>query len=168
MKTDLLKLTPVQFCTVTNAPADLRSFASNQPDLSGLWDNCPSGAWLTWIVGALGISLAPQVEVGLAARMIRETTLSDGRLVWDAMKDHRGRAVVETAERFAKGQATAHELAAAVGGEEAAANASLGTPAGAATLFGAWSAGATCSAGPVGQLEQARIIRSVVRNPFRP
>ena len=44
---------------------------------------------------------------------IRNTKLADGRTVWDLLTDERSRKAVETAERFANGNATKAELAAA-------------------------------------------------------
>ena len=44
---------------------------------------------------------------------IRNTPISGGRTVWDLLTDPRSRNAVETAERFARGEATRKELAAA-------------------------------------------------------
>ena len=44
---------------------------------------------------------------------IRNTKLADGRTVWDLLTDERSRKAVETAERFANGNATKAELDAA-------------------------------------------------------
>ena len=44
---------------------------------------------------------------------IRNTSISGGRTVWDLLSDPRSRNAVETAERFARGEATREELAAA-------------------------------------------------------
>ena len=59
-----------------------------------------------------------QVERDRLARLfacacVRKTPLADGRFVWDLLTDERSRHAVEIAERFAKGNATAEELAAA-------------------------------------------------------
>ena len=64
---------------------------------------------------------------------IRNTKLADGRTVWDLLADPRSRNAVETAERFAQGEATREELAAAWAAGDAA-----GDAAGAA--WDAWNA----------------------------
>ena len=54
---------------------------------------------------------------------VRNTPLADGRVVWDLLTDERSRIVVEVTERYANGDATQAELAAARDAAGAAARA---------------------------------------------
>ena len=46
----------------------------------------------------------------LAVRFVRETTLSDGRTVWDLLEDERSREAVIVAERYVNGEASGDRL----------------------------------------------------------
>jgi hypothetical protein len=70
---------------------------------------------------------------------IRNTKLADGRTVWDLLTDQRSRNAVEMAERFARGEATSDELAAAWGAASAA-SAAWGAASAANAAWGAASA----------------------------
>jgi hypothetical protein len=66
----------------------------------------------------LWVVLRPELLPGRVARLwacwcARSTPLPDGRTTWDLLGDPRSRAAIEAAERFARGEATAEELAAA-------------------------------------------------------
>ena len=71
---------------------------------------------------------------------IRNTSISGGRTVWDLLSDPRSRNAVETAERFAQGEATREELAAARSAAWAAAWAAGDTVWAAARSAAAWAA----------------------------
>ena len=68
--------------------------------------------WLVWTATRPGV-FSDSTLRKLACRFVRETPLADGRKVWDLLTDERSRRVVEVAERYADGKATAQELAAA-------------------------------------------------------
>ena len=68
--------------------------------------------WLIWTATRPGV-FSDSTLRKLACRFVRETPLADGRKVWDLLTDERSRRVVEVAERYADGKATAQELAAA-------------------------------------------------------
>ena len=46
MKTELLTLTPADFCRATNACADGAAFASQHATMAEVWDKCPRPDWL--------------------------------------------------------------------------------------------------------------------------
>ncbi len=83
-----------------------------------------------------------------ACCFVRRTPIGDGRTVWDLLTDDRSRKAVEVAERFADGEATERELAAAWDAASAvawaaagaAANAAASAAAGAAAGAAAWAA----------------------------
>jgi hypothetical protein len=113
MKTQLLKLNPVQFCKETNACADGEYFAAKHKTMAEVWDNCPKVEWLTWILDAID---APHDEKAMRLFVcwcVRNTPLEDGRKVWDLLTDDRSRNAVAVAERFANSEATGSELHAA-------------------------------------------------------
>ncbi len=78
--------------------------------------------WLLWT--ATRPEVFPDAVLRkLACRFVRETPLSDGRMVWDLLKDERSRKAVEVAERYADRKATKKELADARNAANAAYNA---------------------------------------------
>ena len=113
MKKELLKLNPIDFCIETNACAEGVAFAAKFGTMAEVWDACPRVDWLTWILNAIE---APSDEKAMrlhACWCVRETPLVDGRKVWDLLTDERSRNAVIVSERFAVGEATHSELAAA-------------------------------------------------------
>ena len=113
MKTHLLKLTPAEFCDQTKACEEGRIFAVNHKTMAEVWDNCPKVEWLLWMLEAID---APKDEKNLrlfAVWCARNTPLTDGRKTGDMLTDPRSLNALDVAERFAHGQATRGELAAA-------------------------------------------------------
>lgn len=72
-------------------------------------EDCPAEDRLWVVIGLLDDSTRRL----LVCQLVRRTPLADGRTVWDLLTDERSRNVVEVAERFANGEATAVELDAA-------------------------------------------------------
>ncbi|HPC65079.1 MAG TPA: hypothetical protein PK525_10700, partial [Anaerohalosphaeraceae bacterium] len=84
-------------------------------DMADVWDAMIEQGkydWLVWTATRPGV-FSDSILRKLACRCVRETPLSDGRRVWDLLKDERSRRAVEVAERYADGKATARELDAA-------------------------------------------------------
>ncbi len=84
-------------------------------DMADVWDAMIEQGkheWLVWTATRPGV-FSDSTLRKLACRFVRETPLADGRKVWDLLTDERSRRVVEVAERYADGKATAQELAVA-------------------------------------------------------
>ncbi len=113
MKTELLSLSPVDFCDATNACPPGRHFALKHATMAAVWDACPRVEWLSWMLDILEARRLPSDTWLFATWCVRNTPLSDGRTTWDLLTDPRSRTAVEVAERFARGEATEEERSAA-------------------------------------------------------
>jgi len=113
MNNTLLNLTPKQFCDITNACSDGRKYALTQPDMAAVWDNCPRVDWLLWIAEKIGCTPDERTLRLFAVWCVRETPLADGRKVCDLLTDERSKNALVVAEKYATGNATNQELAAA-------------------------------------------------------
>ena len=94
------------------ACADARQWAEQYDNWKDIVNNCKRSGWLLWLDGKLDI-LDDNERRLLACYMVRNTPLTDGRTVWDLLTDDRSRNAVVVAERYANGNATQEELAAA-------------------------------------------------------
>lgn len=95
--------------------ARIRAIAGGREDFDALdvlgLEGIPIGDQL-WVV--LRPELVPERVLRLwACWCVRHTPLAGGRTTWDLLDDERSRRAVEVAERFARGEATGGELAAA-------------------------------------------------------
>lgn len=59
MKTELLTLSPVEFCRETMACVEGYEFATQYQTMRAVWDACPRVDWLCWILKRID---APQSE----------------------------------------------------------------------------------------------------------
>ncbi|NLN02938.1 MAG: hypothetical protein GX174_13710 [Lentisphaerae bacterium] len=80
-------------------------------DLADAWDRCHRADWMLWLCSVLGL-LSDRERRLIACKVVRETPIGDGRTVWDLLTGESRHAVV-IAERYADGDATDKELAAA-------------------------------------------------------
>ena len=164
-----LNLTPKQFCDETDACDDGRAFALTQQTMADVWDNCQRVDWLLWILDKLNRRPDGRTLRLFAVWCARSTPLSDGRKVGDLLTDPRSLAALEVAERYAKGNATDDELAAAWAAARDAAWDAAGAAAGAAARDAAWAAAwaaARDAARDAARAAQADQLRKMIPNPF--
>jgi len=144
MNNTLLNLTPEQFCDMINACSDGRKYALTQPDMAAVWDNCPRVDWLLWMAEKTGCTPDDKTLRLFAVWCVRDTPLADGRKVFDLLTDDRSKNALVVAEKYATGNATDQELAAAWvaagAAARAAARAAAGDAAWAAAGDAAWDA----------------------------
>ena len=185
---NLLNLSPADFCEATKACAEGRDWAVTQLTMSDVWENCPNAEWLLWIANKIGQRPDDRTLRLFAVWCARNTPLSDGRVTGDLITDPRSLAALEVAERYAEGRATDEELAAAwaaawaAAGDAAgdAAGAAAGAAAGDAAWAAGWAAGwapwdaawaARDAARPAARAAaadaQADHLRTLVPNPFK-
>ena len=135
-----LNLTPKQFCDETDACIGGLEFALTQPTLADVWDKCPRADWLLWILHKLNRRPDDRTLRLFAVWCARNTPLSDGRKVGDRLTDPRSLAALEVAERYANGNATDSELAAAWDAAQSAAWSAAWDAAWSTAQSAAWSA----------------------------
>ncbi len=104
MKTHLLKLTPAEFCDQTRACKDGQIFALKHKTMAEVWDNCPKLGWLFWML---------EKQTDKPEKQLRLFAVWCARQVQHLMRDKRSLDALDVAERFAYGNATEGELAAA-------------------------------------------------------
>ena len=127
-----LNLTPKEFCSATDACREGREFAQKYNTMAEVWDACPRAEWLLWILKAIDAPANEKNERLFAVWCARNTPMRDGRTTSALLTDPRSVAALEVAERFAHGNASADELAAA--------GTAAWSAAGAAAEAAAWSA----------------------------
>jgi len=169
MKTHLLKLTPAKFCDATDACEEGCKFAVKYKTMAAVWRNCPRVDWLCWILNQLDV---PPDEKSVRLYMVwcaRNTPLADGRTTLDLLTDKRSTDALDVAERFARGNATQEELAAARAAAWDAAWDAAGDAARAAAWDAAWDAAGDAAwdaARAAAWDAQTAEFRRVVSNPF--
>lgn len=173
----LTEMTPKEFCDATNACSDGREFALEYQSMSEVWANCPKVDWLLWITDKTGRPDDRTLRL-FAVWCARNTPLADGRKTGNLITDPRSLNALDVAERFANGQASQDELAAARAAAWAAAGAAwdAARDAARAAAWDAWDAAraaagdawaaAGAAAGYAADEAQATQFRAMVKNPF--
>lgn len=155
MNLDLIKLTPEAFCQATIPCSEGKRFALARKTMAQVWDECPRGDWLFWILTRLDYERKPLIK--LLCNVIIGTPLDDKQTVGDIMPK-KSREALKVMERWADGEATEEELKAARK-EAAAAYASAYAAYYAAAAYASYYAAAA-------KKWQADYVRDNVPNPF--
>ena len=175
---NLLKLSPADFCSATKACDEGRDWALTQPTMIDVWENCPRSEWLLWISDAIDQRHDDRTMRLFAVWCARNTPLADGRVTGELLTDPRSLAALDVAERYAAGKATDEELDAARAAAEAAwaaARDAARDAAGAAADAAGAAARATARAAArdaegdawaAAREAQADHLRTLVPNPF--
>jgi hypothetical protein len=92
-------MTPTDFLTKNEACDDGHNYAMGFQTMAEVWDNCPRGDWLLWILDKMEIT--PQRELRLfACRCAEQTKPTDPQSL----------NAIAVARRFAMGESTREEL----------------------------------------------------------
>lgn len=95
-------MTPTEFLTQNKACETGRCYAMGFKTMAEVWDNCPRGDWLLWILQKLKIT--PERELRLFACWCAEQAQPT---------DQRSLTAIAVSRRYAMGEATLSELQAA-------------------------------------------------------
>jgi len=155
-----------EFCERFRPCREGRDWAlENCTDMADAWDKLEP-TWLIWVATREGV---------IDDRTLRLFACRSVRQVWHLLTDARSRSAVETAERYAVGEATLGELTAARAAEVVAwAAEDAAWAADWEACAADWEACAAATCGAAGAAKaaawaaQARQLRSMVANPFRP
>ncbi len=128
-----------------DACSDAIIYAKGYDTLDSAWAACERPDWMLWLLERVGFN-DPRLERLFACWCIRHTPLVDGRVVWDLLKDERSCNAVVISERYANGEATLKDLAAAGAAAGAAARDAARDAAGAAARDAAWVAAGAAQA----------------------
>jgi hypothetical protein len=88
-----------------HACAEAREWAGSRT-LAAAWAECPRSDWMLWLLEMLGYADRRVLRL-FACWCVRQEPC------WSLLADERSRSAVEMAERYARGEATGDELAAA-------------------------------------------------------
>jgi len=93
--------------TELNACPDAVIWATSQPDEQTAWDNCERGDWMLWLLGKL--SKGPRSK---SRKKLVLTACECARLALEHVpkSEDRPRIAIETAEAWARGEATLQEV----------------------------------------------------------
>ena len=129
-----MKLKLATILSRLDACSDAIRWAETQPDLQTAWANCKRSDWMLWLMARTTLD-QDDPRFRLMACYFAEAVL---HLV--PAGEDRPRLAIECARRFAAGDATREELAAAWAAAWAAARAAARDAAGAAARAAAWAA----------------------------
>ena len=87
-------------------------WAKDKASFKEVWDSCQRPDWMLWGLARIGYKDERKLRL-YGCACVRGTPITRGRTVWDLLTDERSRRAVEVSERFANGEATEEERAAA-------------------------------------------------------
>ena len=111
-----MKLSPSTILERLDACREARTWAETQPDLQTAWTNCKRSDWMIWIVAHTTLD---QDDPRLR---LMACDFAEAALVYVPAGEDRPRLAIECARRFANGEATREEMAAARAAARAAAS----------------------------------------------
>ena len=114
--------------------AEARTWAKGQPDLQTAWTNCHRPDWMLWL------SLRTTLDQDDPRLRLMACDFAEAVLHLVPAGEDRPRKAIECARRFAAGEATREEMAAASAAAWAAARAAAGAAARDAAGAAAWAA----------------------------
>jgi hypothetical protein len=145
-------ITPIEFCEKFKPCPEGLVYVEKHETLAEAWEQCHRPDWMLWVMDRIGYPRDDKNLRLFAVWCARKTPMHDGRTTDALLTDPRSVAAIEVAERFANGNATEAELAAAeaaawaaawAAAEDAAAaaaRAAAGAAAGDAAWAAAWAA----------------------------
>jgi hypothetical protein len=126
----------IEILSKYDACAEAIEWAESQPDAATAWAACERGDWLLWLAAKAHLDRKRLVQAACACARQALDYIPDG--------EDRPRLAIETAEAWARGEATIEELRKAAGAANAAANAAAYAYA-AAWAGAAWAAAANAA-----------------------
>ncbi len=124
--------TITEFCHIHNACSKGRTWAlANCSTMQEAWEKAPDPSWVIWIASRQGV---------LTDRELRLFAVWCARQVQHLLTDPRSINAIDVAERYANGEATDEELAAAWDAAIAAARSAASAAARSADWAAAWDA----------------------------
>lgn len=108
--TNLLTLTPAEFCAATDVSMAEHRFALRYATMAEVWDAYPKPDWLLRICESLGKWPDSRTLRLFAIWCARQTPIGDGFVTGDCISDPRCIAALYVAERYAEGRASYAEL----------------------------------------------------------
>lgn len=99
----------------------MKEFAQMHKTMAEIWAFIPKIDWMFWMLDKIKMNPDDKTLRLFAVWCARNTPLEDGRKTGDLLTDPRSIAALEVSERYAYGNATSSELAAARASAEAAA-----------------------------------------------
>jgi hypothetical protein len=140
MNTELLSLSPKDFCRETHACREGAKYATGFSTMAEVWEACPRADWLVWMLNALDAPQDPKVCRLYMVWCARHTPLANGATTGSLLTDSRSHEALDAAVAFTEGEIGETELEAAWSAAWSAAGSAARLAAESAAWSAAWSA----------------------------